>query len=327
MIIECLICKSAQSIKFIDDYKFEVNKDKDFFGEPKIYGCKNCNFYFVHPMPKESNIDNFYHNIYRAKGRPHFWGDKNDKSIERNYLDDKNLNYLLYLTTFINFNKINTIFDFGAGIGDLGFLIRKKFKHIKLYCCENDKYSENILEKRKYKNFKNFNDINLKFDLVISLHSIEHLPNLELLPKLKDLLNPSGCLFFEVPNCPFEKNYINRPFDCPHLLFFTENSWKKISNNLSMNWINLSLSSYSMEDDFMYQKDSKKRFGTWTNDKSDLKNQDFRALLKKIVPNFLIDVRRKYIDLKKFKNENRYKWFVNNSNDNAFIRGILKKGD
>ena len=43
------------------------------------------------------------------------------KDLETKYLDDRQLNYLLYITTLVDFKKINSIYDFGAGNGDLGF--------------------------------------------------------------------------------------------------------------------------------------------------------------------------------------------------------------
>ena len=173
--IDCLICKKKDNIKFIDNYKFEVESDIEYFGKLKIFGCKECNIYFTDSVPGLKELDYYYSNVYRAQGRPH--------NIEYNYSEDsykdeKFLNYLSYLSTFINFKEIRSIFDFGAGTGDLGHLIKKEFNHIDLYCYEHDKYSLDILKKRGYHNFNDLNQIDKKFDLIISLHSIEHLTNL-----------------------------------------------------------------------------------------------------------------------------------------------------
>ena len=72
----------------------------------------------------------------------------------------------------------------------------------------------------KYLPDENFKDINTKFDLIVTTHSLEHLTNIDIFSKFNDILNPTGFLFFEVPNCPKEY-FQGRPYDSPHLLFFT----------------------------------------------------------------------------------------------------------
>ena len=53
--------------------------------------------------------------------------------------------------------------------------------------------------KKGYQNFEKFSEINQKFDLIISLHSLEHLTDVSIFKNFKDLLNTSGSIFFEVP--------------------------------------------------------------------------------------------------------------------------------
>ena len=156
----CLICKSSKNIKFIDNYKYNVKSDVKYFGNLKVFGCDDCEFYFVNPLPELNKLNYYYSNIYRAKGRPHFLGE--DKEVEKNYNNEKNLNYFSYLSTFIDFKKIKNIFDFGAGIGDLGYLIKKHYSHINLHCCESDKHSQHILEKRGYKVIKHVHQLFVK---------------------------------------------------------------------------------------------------------------------------------------------------------------------
>ena len=229
------------------------------------------------------------------------------------------LNYLLYLSTFINFKKIKNIFDFGAGTGDLGYLIKKKFGHINLHCSENDKYSLEILNKRGYRNYKDLNQINEKFDLIISLHSIEHLTSLDPIFTLKNLINKQGYFFFEVPNCPFEKNFIRRPYDSPHLIFFTKKSWEKIAELISLNLINFSYASYSLDEAFVYMAESKKKFGSYKKG-----NANYRGILKKIMPNFILNIKRKIVEANKTKNIDRSKVFINNNEDSWCLRGIFQ---
>ena len=86
------------------------------------------------------------------------------------------------------------------------------------------------------------------------------------------LLAEKGYLFFEEPNCPFNKNYIKRPYDSPELLFFTKKSWEKISGLSQLNLIDLSYTSFSLEKRFFYMLESKKRFEKWDINKTDYKN-------------------------------------------------------
>ena len=110
--MKCFICEKNDNLELNSEYKLEIESDKKFFKNPKIYRCKNCDFSFVHPLPNNQDLDFFYRNIYRAENRPPFWR-QSIEQIESSLYSDKNLNYLLYITTFIKFNNISSILDFG----------------------------------------------------------------------------------------------------------------------------------------------------------------------------------------------------------------------
>jgi len=61
---------------------------------------------------------------------------------------------LLYLTTLTDISRVKNIYDFGAGYGDLGFSLKKKFPNLNLFCTENDKSCKEILKERNYTNFE-----------------------------------------------------------------------------------------------------------------------------------------------------------------------------
>ena len=145
--MNCPICKSTESSNFRCDYKFEILEDQKYFGDLKIDKCKNCEFSYANPMPIEKDLNFFYENIYRQVNRPPYWVTKNDKDSEKRFLEDKNLNYLLYLSTLVDLKEIKNIYDFGAGFGDLGYAIKKKFPHVNLFCTEYDKQCSDILKK------------------------------------------------------------------------------------------------------------------------------------------------------------------------------------
>ena len=320
--MKCFICKKSETVKFLDDYKLEIKEDIKFFHDLKIYNCSDCDFSFVNPIPSDNKLNYFYKHIYRAIGRPPYWMTKNYEDIKRCYLQDQNLNHMVYLTSLINLSKIKSLYDFGGGYGDLGFLLKKKFPNLNLFCTENDDNCKNILKERGYRNFENLKDINTKFDLITTLHSLEHFTDTNIFSKFNEMLNPNGFIFFEVPNCPKEY-FQGRPYDSPHLLFFTSKSMHKIAEIYNMEFVNFSYSSYSFDDDHKYQRESQNLYEELN--KSKFSRAKLKQTFKKIVPNFLINLRRNFLEGRNTKREERANWFANNTGDNCYIRGILKK--
>jgi len=133
------------------------------------------------------------------------------------------------------------------------------------------------------------------------------------------LLAEKGHLFFEVPNCPFNKNYIKRPYDSPQLLFFTKKSWEKISGLSQLNLIDLSYESFSLKERFFYMSESKKRFGKWNINKIDYKN-----LIKKFIPHSILNLRKKIIQTTEYNNQYKSDLKINNIKDSWCLRGIFK---
>ena len=234
--IKCILC-SNEKVTFLDNYKFNVKSDIDYFGKIKIYRCNNCELGFCSPMPDENKLNEYYKYVYQLR-RPH---EINFKNVDYNLLSLRNLNYFQYLTTFIDFKKIEKIFDFGSGTGEIGYLLKRKFPHLELYSSENDKYCKNLLNKRGYKNFSALNDIKEKFDLIISTHCLEHMTDLSIIEFFKKISNSKCFLFFEVPNCPLNI-YDKRPYDSPHTIF-CKKSFYEIEKKFNLKTININYSS------------------------------------------------------------------------------------
>ena len=102
------------------------------------------------------------------------------------------------------------------------------------------------------------------------------------------------------------------------MLFFTKKSWEKISGLSQLNLIDLSYASFSLEERFFYMLETKKRFEKWDINKTDYKN-----LIKKFIPQFLLNFRKKIIQSGKY---NQYKSDlpINNIEDSWCLRGIFK---
>ena len=316
----CPICNSADKSKNRCDYKFEIHEDKKYFGDLRIDKCEECDFSYANPMPTEENLDYFYKNVYRQINRPPYWVTEKDEDSEIRYLDYKNLNYLLYISTLIDLKKIQNIYDFGAGFGDLGYAIKKKFPNVNLFCTEHDKQCAQILEKRGYKNDQ-INNIDKKFDLVITLHSLEHLTNLEVFSKFYEILKPGGMIFFEVPNCP-EEYFSGRPYDGPHLLFYTKKSIEKICKKFNFEVNRIDISSYSFNEDHKFQTDSQNRYYRIQSGKT---LDSFKQLIKKFIPQKILKFRQTILNSKNIDEMHRLGLFTSNSDNNCYLRGILKK--
>lgn len=321
--MKCLICSKSDKISYLTDFKLEIKEDKKFFKDAKIFRCSECDFSFINPMPSNEELDYFYKKIYRSNNRPPYLIDENYDDQKKYYLDDKNLSYISYLTTLIDLKKIKNFYDFGCGNGDLGYALKKKFPNLSLYCTEGDSYCERILKDREYNNLKDINDIKYNFDLITTTHSLEHLTDINsVLRKFKDFLNPEGYIFFEVPNCT-QEYFEGRPYDSPHLLFFTKKSIEKLSEIHNLELINLSLSAYSFTEDHKNQRESQAQYYSQKNKIISIAKA--KRILKKIIPNKMISFRQDYIRAKNQRKDLRLNWFLNNTGDNCYIRGIFKK--
>lgn len=320
--MKCLICYKTGPVKFLDDYKLEIKEDTDYFKDLKIYRCEDCNFAFAHPMPPNEKLDYFYKYVYRADGRPPYLVSENYEDQIKHYLEDKNLSYLLYLTTLVDMKKIKNLYDFGSGDGDLGYALKKKFSQLNLYCTEGDDECEKILSDRGYKNFKDLNLIDKKFDLIITTHSLEHLTDINsIFLKFNNILNQNGYIFFEVPNCT-QEYWDGRPYDGPHLLFYTKKSFETLAEKNGFKILNFSFSAYTFEEDHKNQRDSQELYYRGKSKPIFLK---IKRLLKKILPNKLISFRQDFQKIKNIRDDSRMNWYVNNNGNNCYIRGILQK--
>ena len=276
--MKCLICNQKSS--YLDDYRFNVKSDKGYFGNNSIYRCDVCNFSFMHPMPDKSKLDEYYQKIYRAPGRPH---ENNLNNIKKNYNNYENFDRIKYLKRFINLKKIDSVFDFGSGTGCFGYLIKKIYNQIRLFSAENDDFSKKILCERDYHNFENINELKEKFDLIISLHAIEHLTDLSILNNFKNLIKENTYIYLEVPNCEFKSSFKLRPYDSPHLMFFTKKSFERIAERYSFEIVDISYCSISIEKNFQLMAQSKKKYENWKKNK--LKDY-FKSTVRKFLQNY-----------------------------------------
>lgn len=314
--INCLICN--QKVDNFDEYKFNINSDIEYFGKIQLVYCKECDLSFADPMPSISKLDYFYKHIYRAFGRPEY---KELINLEEDLLSETNMNYIQYLSTLINFNEIENILDFGSGSGDIGYLLSKKFKHLKLHAIDSDNSTKEILKNRNYKIYENFNEVDIKFDLIISTHVIEHLTNLDIFENFKNILKKNHYIFIEVPNNLFEVNFHQRIFDAPHLIFFSKKSLYSIAKKFNLQIFNLTYSLYSIDKQFNQMKKYKLIYKDWTKEKKYTnKNILIKNFIKSILPKKVLKMIRKLRSENSLSHEN----FINGDENSCCLKVLYK---
>ena len=191
---------------------------------------------------------------------------------------------------------------------------------MELFSCENDIHCKKVLSKREYTiyDYNKFDEINKKFDLIISTHSLEHMANFQFLEMLRKKSHSSSYLFLEVPNCPLDDEYKNRPFDSPHLMFFSLKSLEELNKRYKFVTVNLNYSSYSLNQSFEYMKQFKQKYENWSIlNKLEKKIKDLiRIFIPKIFYEFKFFLFQKKID--------KLDHFVLNRKDSWCLRGIFK---
>ena len=120
--------------------------------------------------------------------------------------------------------------------------------------------------------------------------------------------------------CP-EEYFSGRPYDGPHLLFYTKESIKKISEKYDFDVFRIDTSMYSFSEDYRNQKRSQDRYHKIRS--GSLFN--IKQFVKKFIPKSILKLREKLVDIKNIDEMQILGSYTSNSGDNTYLRGILKK--
>ena len=176
--MNCNLCNS-------DNYKKRngsVRDNKDL----EIFECCDCGLVF---LSEYKHIDDkFYENSKMHK-------EFNFQIWRNQTLEDDNRRFEFIRNTITN----KKVLDFGSGNG--GFLLNAKSVTKEIAGVELDDAVKSFYQKDEIKLYKDLDKITDKYDVITSFHVIEHLKNpIEILEKLKDILNTNGKIIIEVPN-------------------------------------------------------------------------------------------------------------------------------
>lgn len=209
--ITCPLCSSSGQIKLMDKNKYN------------LYFCSFCKNGFVNPQSE--SIDEFYPEIYWQHLGPF-------KSIRR-YIhisfQKKRTEY------FQGFLTSGQVLDVGAGEGDFGKMLDKKFKVTNLEYSSSKVKGKDILKV----DFLSFTP-HKRFDAIVFLESLEHVTNpLKYLKKASSLLKENGLIFVEYPRFgSLESKILGKYWlqrDIPrHLFHFTEKGLRNIAEKADL---------------------------------------------------------------------------------------------
>lgn len=221
----CLVCNSTSFEEYLKSKDFSVSKE-DF----TILKCKDCNFHFTNPRPKNEELGRYYisdHYISHNNTSKNLF-EKVYQLVRRIAIKGK-YNLISGL-----FNK-GRILDIGCGTGDF------------LNKCKTEKWEtkgiepSEIARKQAIANYNldvdeyiDLRDLKGEFDVITMWHVLEHVTELNTtVSELKRLLSPDGKVIIAVPNLEsFDASYYKKywaAYDLPiHLYHFSKESIIKL---------------------------------------------------------------------------------------------------
>jgi SAM-dependent methyltransferase len=190
----CPICATADVSKI---HEMEFGRRAHLPTKILLMHCQYCNFAFA--WPRNANE---YTKYYKEN--------KND--LFQRSGQYKNRSQLKIISNFISANIIKTVLDFGCGGGGLLHKLAKKFPDIVFVGYD---VNSNFPSDLNNLSFKTELD-NECYDFVILSHVIEHIPDVNEIRRLFDLVNDTGLIYVETPN-PKEYISVNKPQYCYYL--------------------------------------------------------------------------------------------------------------
>ena len=102
-------------------------------------------------------------------------------------------------------------------------------------------------------------------------------------------------------------------------MYYTKKSFEKLAEIHGFDFINFSFSAHSFENDRNYQIEDLKSV------QNNFSFYKLKRLIKKLLPKKIVRDLKDFKKGKKTRDKAKLDWFANNTGDNCYIRGILKK--
>lgn len=225
----CSICNNAKG-RILHTQKFSLPEKSALPSSYDVVECENCGHCFADTSATQKDYDLYYNQMSKYEDKDTASGGGLDE------IDRARLNIAAGIIEENCPNKSVSILDIGCANGGLlNCLNEKGYKNltgidITKICVEN-------VKKAGFNAFFggifNLDELdNNKYDVVILSHVLEHVYDLQKTAEnLKQLLNPNGIIYIEVPDASRYANYFVVPFyyfDCEHINHFDINALKNL---------------------------------------------------------------------------------------------------
>lgn len=196
-------------------------KSRKIFERRKIKYSQS-GYYFIHPMPSEQELNEYYQFSY--------WGSVQSKKYGVETRDIRHYHTLIKVEKEFNKNK-KKILNFGSGHGGISIIFNLLGHDVK------NVEPSNMIEifDKNWRTFLSINDVpDEEYDLIYGSHSLEHVHDLNVFnEKIKKLSKKETIFFWEVPNAKHPNCGPNeKRIDIPHTYYFTnkyfEQAYEKI---------------------------------------------------------------------------------------------------
>ena len=235
MNVTCLICKNNKTLIY------KKSKDVEYFSTKKIYSyffCTLCEVIFLFNPPTK---------LSRIYPKSYYSFDKNDKNLYtffnlvKNYLD---LRLFRNILKKINKKKIYCL-EVGGGSGWISknvILADSRVKRITVVDIVIPSHKKKQDPKINFikSKIESFNT-KKKYDFILLLNLIEHVPNPHIiLKKIKNLLTPEGICLVKTPNFNSTNNFLFRNLywgglHCPrHFVIFNLKSFLSLCKKIKL---------------------------------------------------------------------------------------------
>jgi hypothetical protein len=243
--MHCRACKKKNLKKIIDFgnfpvcHKFKNKNQKEQKHSLQIGICKNCKLVQLSNLFPLKQLKPKYKWINYNEPEEHL------DSLVKKISKLKNINKKSIIAG-VSYKEISTLKRFKSiGFVKNWILDMKKDLNIQ----DNSSNLETIQEKISRMDIKKILKKKKKADVLIARHILEHTyDTINFINSLKNLINNDGYLIFEVPDC--KESFISSDYTSiweEHILYFTENTLKKLLINQGLKIIYFEKYKYSYE--------------------------------------------------------------------------------
>lgn len=224
----CPLCLSKKN-QFVESNYVYSGKDTQ-----KYIFCNNCDFYYLTPKPSKEELNEFYINNFedfmdKRSGDDSNWKEESEHVKIQEREAQRRMPFLID-----SIKKNISVLEVGASSGFMLNAIKKIENDSFLSALEPSKQFSAYLEKSGYKCYRDFEEIDSKFDLIIHFFVIAHVHDFErFFINYMSKLNNGGCMIFETPSAT---DALYKLYDIPefkkfywqvaHLVSFTNKSMK-----------------------------------------------------------------------------------------------------